>query len=755
MAESSQQPFEVNDFSAGITDDVYNQVYNAAAELDNFTITSDKKALSRPGSIVDDTSAGNDQIPAGVTRVATLINYANSTKLFVHALKEFYYRNPSAYATIAGPSGNSVLSIGAITNALSYAQWKNHIFVTNDGFPRPMKMYLDGSGNYQVRNSGLPGLATDPVVTAGAAGVNNFIYAFHYLYDYQVVDETFETLGKVTFVPLQNSDDPSITPNAITAIPAIPIDGTNNYDTANIKVFIYRTINNGDTFFKVGEVTNGTTIFSDNTSDTNLVDNLELYTDSGEVDWEEAPLSKFIHVVNGIGYYGWIKDSNGEFPFRIIQSIPGAPGSVSTSFFKDAEDSINGISSVKSIPIILCNRHIYRVESSVDEFGRGDYQLVRISDHAGCVSNLSCVQAEDGLFWAGNDGFYYTDGYQVQKISDQNNPRYKSILANQSQQNRIYGKFDEKERRIYWAVQVNSGDLDNDAFAVLDLRWGVSSKSTFTTWSGNSFRPTSLEYFNGQLYRGDTRGYVFIHDVAFTSDPKVDTTKDASDWITETIIWLYTSININFGSTFFRKMPVRILLTAGNLSNTTIQISAINDATRIERPMKVIRWRKSFVWGDPDFVWDNPDCVWSGDGLIENWRRFPAKGLRLSYVQIKVTNGFGVVINSDTLGTATFDPGPKTVTLDNLSNKYPDVIEDYFFSTSFDNYQKQYLISSRDSDTQATVLDPGGTLPLGRFPWLISGLARGEPLWLLSYNIFWNNISQTQATYEYGQDGGN
>lgn len=754
MAESSQQPFEVNDFSGGVTDDVYDQTYNRAFQLDNYNITPDKKILTRDGSVIDDLV--NPQIPAGVSRIGTLINYYNSTKLFVHSVRAFYYRNPSAYATLVGPApGHSVLSAGSATSALSYSQFKGHIFLTSDAFPRPMKIYQDGSGNYQVRNSNVPALASAPVVTAGAAGANNYIYAFHYKYDYTALTEDFEDVGTVTEVPLQNSGDPSVNPNAITAIPVLGNGTGDNYDLSNIKIVIYRTISNGTAFFRLGEVANTTTTFTDNFSDASIINNLELYIDGGVVDHDEAPLSKYIHIVNGISYYGWIKDPSGEFPFRIIQGIPGAPGAVSNSFLKDAEDSLMGISSVKSIPIVLCARHIYRVESSIDEFGRGDFQLVRISDTAGCISNLSCVQAEDGLFWAGNDGFYYTDGYQVQKISDHLNPRYQNILDSITQKNRIYGKFDEKQRRIYWAVEQDSGSLDNDSFLALDLRWGLSNKMSFTTWSGKSFRPTALEYFNFKLYRADTRGYVFRHDPDQTADPKVDTTVAASAWVRETIIWNYQSVNVNFGSTFFRKMATRLLITAGNLDNTTIQPSAVNDDNKIARVMKTIRWRRNFIWRDPDFVWRNPDCVWSGTGLIEQWRRFPAKGLRFSYVQIIITNGYGVITNSNTLGNATFNNVAKTITLDVGTNSWPSESVDYYISSEIDNYQKQYLVTVRNSNTVLTVLDVDNTLPIGDFKWLLSGFARGEPLWLLSYNIFWNNVSQTQATFEVGQDGGN
>lgn len=752
MAESNQSPFEIQDFSGGITDDVFNQDYKFSATVDNFVVTSDKRLKTRPGSIIDDET--NGQIPAGISRVSALINYKNNDKLFYVNQNHVYYRDPSAFTTLQGPTGNEVFSVGTTSSAPSFTQWNGHLFVTNDSYPSPMKIYKDENGDYQVRNSGLPSLASSPTVTPGAVGVSSFIYAFHYEYTYFVGDQEFQDVGPVTFVSVTLSGNPAVNPNAISAIPALSNGSTENYDTASLKVFIYRTIDGGQVLYKIGEVTNGTTTFNDNFNDNAIQTNLILYTDDGTLDFDPPPKSKYIHVVNNTGYYLNVFDGSETYPNRLVQSVPGDPDSAPQDFFVDLEDEGRGMCSVKSVPIALCKKFIYRIENSFDQFGRGAINPVRISDTVGCVSHLSLVQAENFLFWAGNDGFYATDGYQIIKLSDAINEKYKALLAAQTNTSFIYGKFDEKERRIYWGIQSDSASADNDSFIVLDLRWGVKTDSCFTTWSGESFAPSSLEYFGGQLYRGDKRGYTFIHDEQYLTDPKIDTGEVVANWYQETVIWTWQSININFGSTFFRKMPTRILLTANNIANTTIQISAINDAGKKTRDLKIIRWRRNFVWGDDDFTWGNPDCVWGGTGILEQWRRFPAGGLRVSYVSMVVTNGFGVVTNSDTAGLATLDGTLKTITLPG-SSAWPTQPIDYVISTSDDNYQRQFTVSQRNSDQVLTVLDPNGAFPTGSYAWLLSGYKKEEPLHLLGVNIFWENLSQTQNTYEAGQDGSN
>lgn len=748
-----KNPFEVGTFSGGITDNVFRQAPNRAATIDNFLIKSDDSLTSRAGSEID--NLANPIIPAGNQRIGTLINYNNNDIMFVHSAKKLYYRDPSAYTTLQGTTGNDVLSVGTVTNILSVTQWNGHLYLTSDAYPLHTKIYKDTAGDYQVRTAGLPALATAPTITVGVASTNDFIYSFHHGYTYTIDGTTFQDFGPVTVVEVPNSGNPSVNANAISLIPVLANGATGNYDTAALRIFIYRTLAGGQDSYLIGNVTNGTTVFNDNVSDTVILDNDLLYIDDGTLDFDPPPLSKYIHVVNNTGYYAYLNENSSLRKSIIRQSIPGDPDSVPLPFDIQVEDEITGISSAKSVPIALCKRHIYRIENSFDRFGRGTPLPVRISDTAGCISHASIVQAENGVFWFGNDGVYATDGYQVLKVSDGNNDRYKEILAQTTQANRIYGRFDEKERRIYWAFQQDSASLDNDSFLILDLRVPLGPDMPFVTASGNSFRPSAIEFFNKQLYRADTRGYVFLHDGAHTTDPKVVTTESPVNWVKETVIWTYASINYNFGQTALRKYVTKILLTAANRNNTSIQITAVNDDGKIVRELKLIRWRRNFIWGDDDFVWGSLDCVWNAVGLIEQWRRMPAKGLRLSYLQIKISNAVSVITNSDTIGKATFNPVLNTITLDSSATQdWPVDSVDYIIKTEVDNYQKEFVVSTRSADT-LTVFDPDNSLPTGSLKWELSGYKKGETLNLLSYNLYWDNNSDNQLTYESGQDGAN
>lgn len=752
MAVSSKQPFEVQSFTQGLTDDPFEPDQKYSIELNNLILEPDESLKSRDGSSVEDTV--NPQIPAGTERIGALINYDNNANLLVQSIKKVYYRNTSAYTTIVGPTSNDVFSSGAFTNNTSYAQWNKQVFITNDSFPSPMKIYKDSGGVFRVNNSGLPALATSPTVTP-VAGAGTYLYAFHHEFTYTVGEQTFEDVGPVTQVTVASAAAPNISTIAITNIPILANGVTNNYATTTIKIQIFRTINAGTTFYKVGEVTNGTTTFNDTVSDTTLQTNVLMYTQDNTIEFDPAPASKFVHIVNNIGYYGFIKESSVEYPFKVRQSIPAAPGAVPQDFEIDLEDTISGIGSVVSFPIIFCKRKIYRIDGAIDQFGHGSMDPKVISDTAGCISHLSIVSAEGRIFWAGNDGFYVSDGYSVKKISDKINSRYRAMKDASFDVRRICGKFDEENRRICWGVEFDSSNEDNDSLFVLDLRWGIRDASTFTTWSGTSFRPTALEFFNDDLYRGDDNGYVYYHDSSLSTDPRVDTNTAAANWSTETIIWNYVSCNYNFGSSFYRKRPTRILITARNIGNTSIQVNSIDNDGLRTRTLKPIRYRRNFIWRDPTFMWDNPDCVWNSTGVIEQWRRFPARGLRVSYCQIQITNAYSVIANSDTYGLATFDATGNTATLANYPTyNWPSNSEDYYLSTEVDGYSRQYKVLTWTANI-LTLVDSINNLPSGSLKWLLQGYKKGEPINLQSYCIHVADEDQMQLTYETGDDGAN
>jgi hypothetical protein len=875
------QPWVVDKFSGGITDNYLSAPKHKYQRADNFLITDDEKLITRPGSELVSTTNYLPGYTSTNPRIGALFDFKD--QIFESVGRNLYYNN-SGYAELVGPSSNPALAAGTSASRASWAFWNDHLLLTNDAFGNPMKLYKDSGGTFRVRNAGLPALATAPTVTGGitqilafanqvkaryethradatahgggADGTNtisasdatnlsslitlvtelltdyqahekdteksaswsfhiaeedtdhslvsttapttldecwtalldlksklnghivdrrthggltalitasseasrNYLYRLVYYYSYTVGTVTFEDYGPTYEVEASNIDAPNTTAVAIASIPVLANGSTENYDTSNIKVKIFRTLDSGLSFYYVGQVTNGTTTYNDSTSDATLEDSTLLYTEGGVYDNDPPPKCKYIIVANNIAWYLHTKNASGEiFPNRIRQSVQYDIDACPESFYRDLEDEIVGGGAIGIYPIIFCKSRIYRLEGFYDLTGRGVIDAREISRTVGCVNHLGIVQARDGIFFPGNDGFYFTNGYEVQKISNDFNRTYKDLVSTSTQRSNIYGMFEGLKNRVWWAVQVDSGSADNDACYVADLNFGIRPDTPFTTLSGDeSFAPTALLYYNKTVYRGDRRGYLFQHDDEVLTDPEVNTLAAPSTWNTQTIIYDYKSVGFDFGNPHVRKWVPKMTVNAKNASNVSIGINSYNDDSALGLDLKEIRIYSNILWGDPTLIWGDDDLIWNYTKIINGMRRFPATKLRCSYKQIQFTNSFTIVTNSDTLGVATVNSATKKVTLEVANRIWPEDIVGYFITFDDDAYTLQYEVTARDSDTVITFSDALNTSVSGSATaWLLKGYRKGDVFNPLNYTIQYALLSDTQTRWHADQAGEN
>jgi len=747
-------PLTIEDFKGGITDYYVGGRRDKYARADNFIIYRHDnlgKLYTRPGSTFY--SAAHPQIPAGSQRIGTL-KYFEGT-LFAQSARDFYYFTTS-WQTLAGPTGNKLFPVGnTINNVVSLASWNKHLYVASDAFTKVQKIFMT-AGVPQLRTAGLPRLPSDPVITPTANTGKTYLYRFIKEYAYVSSGLTFLDLGPVTEVLVISSDDPGTNPNNITAIPVLANGATDNYDTAspNLVTGVYRTVNNGVNFFKVGTVANGTTIFSDTVSDVDLVDGVSLYTEGGVVEYDAPPLCKVVHVNSHFGYYAHTQDADGIHPNRFYQSVPDDPDSVPATFFSDIDDEIVGISSTQDVVMLLGAKFTYRIDGSYDELGRGSIAIMKVADTAGCVSSQSIVSTTDGIFWAGPDGFYWSNGFSVTRINRQWNNTYARLVSvtPATRRLRIQGKYDSLTHRIWWACW-DGGGTDNNVCYILDLNWGVSDDMPFTTASnGTYFAPSALEFIDNQLIRADRRGYVFQHSTLLYTDPRVDETKVPSAWIQATIFYDYLSCADNFGTDMVRKYVTRVSIAAQNETNLSLQTISNNDDKRQITNLAPVRFRGNIVWGDPDIYWGDPNLVWNRFGIISDFRRMPKANLRCLYKQIGFQPAFVAIVNSDLIGTAVVDPSASTATLTVAVYDWPSNSLDYVIAFELDGYMNTYVIVNRTVDI-LTFLDPKSTAPTGVQKWVIRGYPKGEIFNMISYTINWNLGGKTQDHFQKGSTG--
>lgn len=737
---------EVNSFAGGITDNYLGGRNDQAEELKNFNITDKQKLIVRDGSKVNDVNnarvTNNKKIQALVEHEEQVFQVAN----------ENVYYNDGTMKVLSGPTGNDTLNQSVDSAEVSTAYWNKHLFITNSEFPSIQKVYDSGSG-FVTRNAGLPKPDNGSISHTSGAGSNTYIYAFVWTYKYTIGSVEFLDISTPTYYTVSSATAPTSTTIQLNNLPVLANGVSENWDTTNVKLEIYRTKNNSTVEYLVGEITNGTTTYSDTMGDTALGQGDKLYTNGGIRPNDEPPKAKYLHIVNDVCYYCHVKEGSSVVPNRIRQGVAGDPDSCPSSFYVDLQDDIVGINSINRYPVVFCDDYIYRLEGTYDETGGGGIDAFIIDRSVGCVSSSSIVNAQGMLFWASKTGFYATNGYKTFKISDEFNSRYSKLVETSEQAKRIYGVYDALNRRILWAATSNSTLTENDILFVFDLRWGVRAESVFTTWEGGeTFTAPCLLVQGSSVLRGTKEGYLLEHAPGETYDVKVDTTKNPADWHWETVIYDYTSVSFDFGTSAIKKKVTWLSLIAENFTNCVIGIQSHNDDTSDFKDITPITFDSLLEWGDEFVEWGDENLIWNFDGLIEEKRRFPAQGhLRCTYKQIRFTNGYTLIDDQASLGSVTVDTVAKTVTLDNPADKsFSKFSVGYILTHTVDGYAEEFKIVDR-TDSVITLEDIDNTLvDFTGQDFKINGYRKGEVLNLLGYVLHYEMRSPSQKTYDGG-----
>lgn len=563
---------------------------------------------------------------------------------------------------------------------------------------------------------------------------HTYEYAFVYAYSYTTLSgEQFQMRGSPFFLTKNTPQPIENQPSLITGLSQVSNGASDNYDTSNIIVEIYRTVDNGQTLYLVGSVANGTSTFTDNISDAELISQAQLYTTGGVLPNDPPPICKFFHMTKaGLPLFGSVtqtlNDGTTETLVNAIQQgnldqPDAAPGSALVFL----PEPVTGISSIRSLPIAWTKNATYRLEGQFDASGRGELVPVAISERIGLAASFSPVQIDGAVVFASNDQFWMTDGYQMTPLGRSWPTTHGNLILNPQN---IQGCFDRTTNRAWWGVTTSDGE--NNSCLILDFNQPIDQTfgGCWTTASnGNYFAPTALTVFNGQVIRGDSRGYVFKHDPSYSNDPRLDTTGAASSgaaWYSKTIIYNYLGPAHDFGLPGFRKWVSLIEAKFAGPGNLSAQLGIVNDLGRNSGLCTPIRAR-------------------SAAALINERRYFPSGSLFGAYKQVSLTNAFVVITNSTTLGTGTLVQAAKTLTLGVAFN--PTDCVDHVLTLSNDNYVTQYTITAMSNANKTiTVLDPGGKLPVdGVYKWQVFGFPKDEFLQHQEHTLWWTQMGTNQT----------
>lgn len=723
------------DFSGGLTDSTFTSAPNCAEVIDNFLIQKDKTIETVPGIEVYSSTAYRVPSNKRISKFAEL----SDGNYVAFSNQRAYYITSSAVTEITGPTGNKAFNNGDENSIVSTTSSLGHVHATTDSRPYQIKIYIDENGDPQLRTAGLPMVASNPTITP-AAGTNNWIYAFVYKYTYNV--------GNITFI--DRSAPRYVTASAgglnvsITNIPVLSNGSDYNWDTSNIKVEIYRTQNNGQSFYYCSEVTNGTTNYTDTTTDANLLFNETLYTNGGIRPNDLPDPSKYLFEANDTQYALNILQDTEEKPFRFKQAITNDPDSVPDDFFTDLRGTIMGGGSIGRSPIIFTDKQTVRIDGLLDETGKGVIQREPLSNTVGAINHNGIVQMKTGLAFPGPDAFYKTNGVSepvklAREVSQNGVERskierfYRAFTDTDEQKARISGVYDPLKNRVYWVVQEDSADCDK--IYVYDETYDA-----FTTISNNAgILPTALIMDGEDLIVGDANGYIFRMSTDFYTHPVVELGTNPSTWDETTIIYRWKSVQITGGDAAINKWFTKANIQGNPSTNVNMAILSYTNGEDTYKELYPVRVTPSLTWGDPDFVWGDDAFVWNRVSTLNQTRRFPKGRLRARQRQVEFTNAYYTILSS------TSDPASR-VTINGTSNIATLVTpSSYSFGSNNEGYDftvdgKTYEVISGTADT-LTLADPDGTLVNGTYDWELSGYGKGQRAHLLNFSVEFEPMS--------------
>ena len=627
------------------------------------------------------------------------------------------------------PAGNWTKAATALTSLqTAYNQhvndWSIH-YTTNPN-----------AGSPSTANSIDPNLQPGGILDGSGLTFGTYAYAIVYKTSYVVNGLQFDVRSDPYETPATGYTIIAIDiePALLQNIPPLVNTATTNYDTANVTIEIYRTLNNGNTFYLVGSIPNtGSTplSFLDTVTDTQLLYQSKsnpadgdvgqlLYTTGGVNPDTAPPNAMFVTIANSAAYYANYPGGNSN---SIVQSTPGTPDGVWGGNFVNLPKDVLGISQFRDIVVAWTATTTYRIEGQFDESGNGGLTAIAIANNVGLAAGFSPIAFDQGILFWSQDGIYLTDAYQVVKINTLWRSSYLNLIRSASTQSTILGTFDRNQKRVWWATNANSSD--NDTCRILDVNFPLGSNAIFSTASnGTNFAPTALAYFKGQLIRGDSRGYVFRHDAAYTSDPKINTAVSPSQWTTRWIPYTYQSPFYDFGTLMYRKWNPRVNVKAKNLGNLSLQINLFTDDNTTESSAMSALFSRS------------------ANGIIEQRGHVPAGYLRCRNRSVQMVNAFVAITNSDTLGNATLNTSALTLTLD--AGNWPYDLVDQYVTLANDGYVTQYLITAQSTNV-LTITDPGSHLPVsGDYQFEIMGIPKTEQFQLISYALHVAQLGKNQ-----------
>lgn len=740
------ETFTQSDFSGGMSDRYLSAAQNQFYLSDNYLIDVDGKIYGRNGYDIYSTA-----VVAGASIYQIYIGQIPYNYPLVSTGQHLYKLNasPDGFTEIVGPAGNFVFPGG--TGPGQGVFWQKQLICTGgtglaaSSNSLPVRIVATSyTPTFIAYTLGLPLPASGSIVnTPTAAGTTyTYNYALHYDYQFTDLDGTlYEERSGVIFWQVQTSSPiGGGCTNNITGLPVLANTAYTNYDTANVKLKLFRTVNNGSSYFSLGSINNGTTTYSDTSLDTAISGNAAVYASGGVLAWSPPPTGA-LYVTQTSGVFWWATAS------LLQQSNVGAPGGCPGQNAQTFDQTIKGLSTVLSFPIVFCDRSIYRIEGQFDAEGANGFIPREINQTAGCISNLAIVRVPGGLVWPGNGGFYFTDGYQVIRISNSILERYNAWQAATMQ-----GVYDSTLNVVYWTVSTSS----SQDLLVLHLNFGLIPESVFTTHSFSSVNPNAIAFsessdilskYRSKLLIGDQLGFLLYQDPNAFTDPAISLNYYPSQMKKKAIIYDFQSRGLDFSGPAYRAYTTYMSVETKGITDIAFSIQTRRDDGGAWAALAECRQDGVITWGYSNYAWGDTSYShpWGSTPMGAFKRGMPSGQLRTNKAQIRFTNSATPITNSDLLGLCNVNSTSRLVTLVG-GGIWPYDCEDYLLSFVGDGYTNRYIVKNRQSDTVLEVFDPLVNLStVNGTKWQMKGIQKYTRLYMQSYTVYFEQEGMTQS----------
>jgi hypothetical protein len=773
------QQLKISDFSGGITDKYVNSAPNEHKELTNYYVNE----IGKPELVQGYGVVYDSEVQSRIMGIFEL----NDT-LLVNRFEQMYVFNTGANTLTKVDPVNVSTPLFKYYGPTSYPnaiEWQDQLVVTNTGqssptvqYNRPRIIYRDAINNLQAFEAGLPYIENnfdvtpqDPDVTYG------YIYAYHYSYEYTVGDTLYRSVGPVNFADRVTNEfkvSPG-SPMSIINVDTLGItEAGTQYDLANIKLEIYRTIANGDVYYKLPSDGNPLNLQGEYTLNAlpvgtrlDLVEDDSLQTQAVIYNQESptrasAPKCKYITVSNDAVYYmncaeevqdaDTLTVSTFTRPYRLYQSVPGNPTNIDPSAFVDLDDELKGGGSLNGVTIAMTKSKIYRIEGQLDGAGNGTIRSKVISDTAGCVSHRSIIVANDRMYWCGNNGFYVTDGFNVILLTPRLLNSYGIITDNEARSERITATYYDREQRIIFATSDN--DVENNEWWIFNIKAGTA----FTKARGEAMNTSAVFAYNRKIYRGDELGYLYEHSDEYFTHLRRDSTIPASDWLRIHIPYRLETQSIDLGNNAVKKWGREATITYKTDTNQAILPVSNNDDEESVRDMKEIRRFSGWIWRDENVLWLDPEIQWRNAETQSRQRHFPRGQSRFRTKSVALEPAKTILYNSDWWGECLVEfvnpanPSDLKLTLSG-TDVWPENILADTITFEDDDYLAEYQIKTRTDQILTTV---GGAVSLGAGKkWQVKGYAKEVEQEVKDITITYAFMDNVGDRFDKSEEGGN